>query len=526
MQSSSQPIQRIGFQNTRKPINSRCSRFRLASCVQFLKNLRSVDRLPEVLIFGHALFEGDGSDDDLRGDGLAGALDRGSDAVVGDRNTDGDIGGMVRTEVACHCLDVLDLLGQTLLESRGESEGKVVDIDVDERVAEVVERILVSTVGCLGGGHDVPVCIECVVLALKTDAEECRVDLGIGDDGLKYFHRRIRVLGLGRDDEGCLGGLVEASTESLGSYNLIHQVHLGVLVCGCGVLYIVDVVGDIVDGGCSLAGIGLLTHAAVLGGDELLVQDAVHIQLAKVGQGVFHLLGLEAVDKDSILKIDTTPGAEGVVEELEVVHPLGEVEGNDSLADELCHLGAELFGGRGAGKLDAILLHQVLADEDGLALGIVVGNKVGLSIDLQVLEQVGIELGKSGTVLDVVSQVKNLLTGDHGRDLRHGLGYDEQVGDVAAVDQRGELVCVGCKRGDDGIDLGSRLRFDQGGNGTLKLGIGTQTVGVVSGSERKGRGLCNSTLLLSRSHDGTQTEQQGCNGKQQTLDVRHKIPPL
>ncbi|KAF5042203.1 hypothetical protein DSECCO2_515130 [anaerobic digester metagenome] len=237
-------------------------------------------------------------------------------------------------------------------------------------------------------------------------------------------------------------------------------------------------------------------------------------------------MGLEAVDKDSILKIDTTPGAEGVVEELEVVHPLGEVEGNDSLADELCHLGAELFGGRCIGKLDAILLHQVLADEDGLALGIVVGNKVCLAIDLQVLEQVGIELGKSGTVLDVVGQVKNLLTGDHGRDLRHGLGYDEQVGDVAAVDQRGELVCVGCKRGDDGIDLGSRLRFDQGGNGTLKLGIGTQTVGVVGSSERNGRCLGYAALFLSRSHDGTQTEQQGCNGKQQTLVVRHKIPPL
>ncbi len=170
-------------------------------------------------------------------------------------------------------------------------------------------------------------------------------------------------------------------------------MHLGVLVRGRSVLHVVDVVGDIVYGGSGLAGIGLLTHAAVLGGDELLVQDAVHIQLAQVGKSILHLRSLEPVDKDAVLKIDPTPCSEGVVEELEVVDPLGEVEGNDSLADELRHLGAELFGGRGAGKLDTILLHQVLADEDGLALGVVVGNKIGLAVDLQVLEQVGVELG-------------------------------------------------------------------------------------------------------------------------------------
>ena len=101
---------------------------------------------------------------------------------------------MVRSEIVPALIDDLPLPSDTGKRIFGKLVREVIKIEVDERVGEEVERVLIAGVRSLIRRCDLPVLIERIVEALASDTIECAVELRIAYESLDDLECRIRIL--------------------------------------------------------------------------------------------------------------------------------------------------------------------------------------------------------------------------------------------------------------------------------------------------------------------------------------------
>lgn len=168
--------------------------------------------------------------------------------------------------------------------------------------------------------------IQCIVFSFHANTKERGVQFGISDDRLNDLECFLRLFCLCRHHECHLGCLVQGSSITFRASQSIDDLHVSGIPCRRSLLYVIDIVRQIIDVGRTLPRICLLPHLVVFRSDELLVQDSIQIQLMQIGQSFLHLRSLESVDEFSVFLVHTAPSTEGIIEELEIVHPFGEGE--------------------------------------------------------------------------------------------------------------------------------------------------------------------------------------------------------